>query len=397
MTYINKNGFVKALEVGGARVFGFVIIIYSVLFISVFGGIIELGKFSAVGAILAPLTMFVTFRYIELIGVSKNREKTFTDLITSAFFVYAPFSVIIGAWIAYYGSNDIRLHDYALMAIYKFIELFGDVLAVVLIQSERGMVATKIALYKMSSVVVLSGVLYFVFGVHALNSVYISFVIGFAAVFILVEMPLCKKHGVMSFTGLADVCKFIQSHYGLGFFNSLMSLNSVMPRYYILYFGDLRILGIFSLIYQISSVSVNFIEYAAGIYVKKTSEMFVAKPFIVKLIYLSCVASFLFVLIGSMLGNNYWLFRFLMFVIAMFVVLFWRGISVVVCLGLGVNINYAVIMIISMVVGCVSIGVLEYFSASINSLLFAVFYVLVASSVFGFILFNKANREILGG
>lgn len=397
MFYINKNNLTRFLEIGGAKIVGFSIISYSILFIAIFGGVIELGRFSAVGAILSPLTMFVTFRYIELIGISSDKAKTFTDLVVSAFSIYFILAVVIGIGVGVYHSNEIRLHDYFLMVVYKSVELFGDMLAVVLIQIKRGRDAARVALYKMGIVFILSMILHFYIGLSILNAIYISLIVGFLAVFLLVEIGLCKKYNLITYGGRGDIFRFIKLNYSLGLFNALMSLNSVIPRYYILYFGDLRQLGIFSLIYQISSVSVNFLEYAAGIYVKKIANIFAVNGYVSWLILSSYVAAFALMLSGLALEGYLQLAYFAISTIAMFTVLMGRGVSVVICLGLGVRVGYAGLMLASMLAGCVVIYIFEYISIVDDKLFLAFLYVLIASSAFGLILLNMANKEVRGG
>lgn len=397
MSYFNKNNLNKIIEVGGARIAGFFIIFYSVLFITFFGGVVELGRFSAVGAILSPLTMFVTFRYIELIGISADKSKTFSELVISAFSIYFCVVVFIGFWVDYYQSRDIRLSDFILMVTYKSVELFGDILAVVLIQTRKGGEATKIAVYKTAIIVALSLVLHFYFYLPALDAVYISLIFGFLIVFLLVEIRVCKKYNLLIRRSLDDVLGFIKSNFSLGVFNALMSLNSVVPRYYILYFGDLRQLGVFSLIYQLSSTSVNLLEYVSGIYVRSIARGFIKKKYISRLILSGYIISFVLIIFGLIIENHSQFGYFIISGIAMFMVLMGRGVSVVICLGLSVGVNYAGLMLATMMVGSIVVYALEYLSFMEGRLFFAFLYVLVASSTFGFMLLKAANKEVMGG
>ena len=72
----------------GLKLASIAVPLYSMLYLFLRGDIEKLGYYSSITAILAPVAMFSSFRYIEHISSSADKEKAFIESIASSIIIF---------------------------------------------------------------------------------------------------------------------------------------------------------------------------------------------------------------------------------------------------------------------------------------------------------------------
>ncbi|WAT83479.1 hypothetical protein [Delftia acidovorans] len=388
-----KKGTLELLIIGLAKAGGLFIAFYSIVFISIQGGVSELGKFSAVTSILAPLVMFVTFRYVEFINAAADKFKAFSEIFWVGGCLYAIAAVLVGLFLWVYDSMGIAFYIFALVAIYKIFELFNDLLTTTLFAVGQKRLAISVIAAKVLAIVVLSIVWHWLVGLSALNTMCAALVSGFIGCFLLIDLPICVRYHLMHKTNFSEMMNFIKKNIGLGFFNLLISLNSTLPRYYILYFGDFYQLGLYTLIYQISATAVNIVQYPISVKVEAIAKIFRVRPGVEWRLFLGQFFGVALLLAGGFLSQSLPIVYAGLASLAMFVGLSIRGIFITACLGLGVVRDYVQTLVISILAGVVFLAVFELIHFDGSRLLLSFIYVLISSAVTSLILIKRIHSN----
>lgn len=308
------------------------LMIYVIGFIFYFGGLKELGIYSAITAVTIPLTVFASYRYIEWMALEPNKNDAFLIASSSAVLTYI-FFVFFATPIFYSIHNDFFTMFF--LIIYRPLELVSDIYVSFLVGIQKKSLAAISILSKFFLVIVISFLLKIFSKLDAVQLVALSVFLSYLSVFSFFDVPVMLHKRYLQRISFTNIRLYLKDNYHYGFLNTMVTLNSVIPRYYLTYIGSMESLGLFSFLYQISATLVNLIQYAVSIKIQSISKFMLENFYI-----LSRIAAVLMVLIlvllfvfikqpynyASLIKENYlWSF----FIISgMFVFLMYRGLLI---------------------------------------------------------------------
>lgn len=235
---------------------------YVLFFLFFFGGLSQVGIYSAITAVTAPLAMFCSFRYVEWIALHENKSYGFSLSVSAASVIYMLLA-IPSFFVMQLFVDDWRL--LFLLFIYKLIEMICE-FYMALLASRGEVYASAISVcarFILVAVLSLTGVaLGFEDGLWIIIG---ALLISYAIVFIFLDMPRLMKENDFIICDIASLFSYVVSNFRYGLLGAAVSVNSVLPRYFFTYLGDMKVLGLFSLVYQVAATVVNVAQYPVSI------------------------------------------------------------------------------------------------------------------------------------
>lgn len=358
---------------------------YCLLYLLLRSGFEAVGVFAAVTAIVAPIVSFSQFRFIEYISLKDNKKNAFSVSLVASLSVFIALAVLC---LFLYKILTISLSLLILMILYKFFELFTDIYVSFLsvnrdIKSATEVVISRIILFFILTI----GLLFFNFSSN--ESLVKSLL-----------YCLCVTYSSLSLYNLLKikisiepkaVLSYIVENYSYGVMSVLVSLNSLLPRYFFIYNSNYKVLGIFSIIYLVSSNVVNLLQYPISINADKIKIIFdrlnLKILFIIFTIFGSCM---LFIEFYS--DFNVILF-YVVSISAMFSILLFRGFYITYSITNNIKNRISFSIILSSLFAFTLIFASSYLSGSEFTIKDAVLYVLVSSFI-TIILNSLYNRKL---
>lgn len=298
---------------------------FLMLFLLLYGGAKSLGIYAAITAITAPISMFCVFRYIESIALSQSKSKSFLTSLSAAIMLY-----IVMAPPIFYLIRD-NIGDYFsafILFLFKPLEMIHD-FYIVYLSSEK---LYKKAILSMSAkfivflVICVLGFFYLHWSV--IHVVCLALFLSYFSILLILDIPYIRKVKI-EHVGLLDIHRYVIENVRHGIANAMISINSVMPRYFFMFVGDLKMLGIFTFIYQMSATCVNVIQYPMSIRANDISNFIFKKYYFVNGFFkISLIFVLLYIFSLNYIlhnGDDKLILFFLLFIFISFVMMLLRG------------------------------------------------------------------------
>lgn len=359
---------------------------YGLLYLLLRSGFEAVGIFAAVTAVVAPIVSFSQFRFVEYISLKEDKKEAFSVALIASLSIFITIAVLC---LFLYKFITISLSLLSLMIFYKFFELFTDIYVSFLSVNQNINAATEVVISRV--------VLFFIFTIGLL---FFDFSNDYSLVRGLL-ICLCLTYSILSLYNILKikfiikfklVVTYISENYSYGIMSVLVSLNSLLPRYFFIYSNNYKVLGIFSIIYLISSNMVNLLQYPISINAHKIKILFdrlnlkilfyfslIFLIFLIFLIYYSDLSVFLFYTVS---------------VLAMLSILLLRGFYITYSITNNIKSKISFSIILSSIFAFILIFAFSYLSGSEFTIKDAVLYVLISSFI-TIILNSLYNRELV--
>ncbi|WP_156099027.1 hypothetical protein [Oligella urethralis] len=277
------------------------------------------GYFSGITTTVAPLVMFSQYRFAEYLSLAKEKRLAYQVSLTSSLMTYCLFGSIMFI-IAIFFNIDIKL--LTLMLLYKFFELYSDIYIAylsIIKQFKKAFFAVSIRVF---SVLVFSIIVFFVEFDSSVALVETILTILFLVYAITFFVNFVHEGPKLQFVGVKG---YVVCNYSYALTSIFVSLNSLVPRYFFMFYGNYSGLGVFSIIYLLSSNSVNILQYPISLKsdeIKKVLNKFNLKVFLFSIICLvMCLVLFY-------LLESFYYFSIVVGVLSMFLMLLLRGVYI---------------------------------------------------------------------
>ena len=346
------------------------------LYLWINDGFEGVGEFAALMAIIAPIGVFSQFRYIEFISIAENKENAFKISYTSSLIV---FTFFISIFLLFVFISGWGLYLYILAILYKYQEMYFEFKNAYSVSLND-----RINALRMNALRIVGVFLLFLLDYSIGIDNYLLFAFLFLNFYNFIVIIFNKFD--FSSIDLRSSLGYVKDNYYYGISSMLISLNSLIPRYFFIYLGDKKSLGIFTIIYLVSSTSVNLFQYLFSVKSELVFNIVINKSKIIKFLLVSLLPLAFFMLF--MVDQYLVLFSsfFLMFIFMLI-----RGLIITssVVYGLKSKINYSVIlgMILSIILSFLS----YIFNSEFLNFSVASFYVVLSSCITSFILIYILN------
>lgn len=369
------------------------IMIFILLYILLSSGLESVGYFSAVTAITAPIAMFCQFRYIEVIGLAAEDKKewTFFTSIISSLCVFLVISLGIVIFLRFINYQNYYLLILALA--YKFFEMFSDSYIAYLSSVKKNKRAFSVVVMRVFLVLVCTAFSWVWKHGDIVENILWAMLVAYLISSIFDFILIYKNANIH--VQFIEIWHYICANIGYGFLAVFVSINSLIPRYFFMYAGDYKNLGLFSVLYLCASFPVNVFQFAVSLRATLIKEYLVKNFKIQKLniiLSLFVIISLLF-LFKYVVSTSY--LYLLLYIVLMFLALMIRGIFITYSISNQLN-TYINFVVVASMVACSGCMLLLFMVNWFSSLLiFGVFYVFLASSLTTFMLIFR-NRRVNG-
>lgn len=351
------------------------------LFLWFYGGFGGIGDFAAITAIIAPLGVFSQFRYIEYITLAKNKKEGLYFSLYSSLIVFLILSLVFILMQVCFFEFSIL---YLLAIIYKVFEMFFEFQNAYFVNIEKISNAIWINLFRILGVILL-----FVFYPILFSDVdYLLF----CFLFLITSNMVLSFFSGLEFRKikLSAIMSYVNSNYSYGFTSMFMSLNSLVPRYFYMFIGDSKGLGIFTVLYLFASTSVNIFQYLFSVKAKYLEKLYSAHLRNIKKVALV----FVFPLIFLFQDFNFYVVVILSFLL-MFVFMLIRGAVITVNVVWGKKSLINISMIGGMVLSVVLILGLFFYNNKEFYINNAALYVCLSSLITSYFLLCSSKRKYI--
>jgi hypothetical protein len=231
-----------------------------------------------------------------------------------------------------------------MLIFYKPLEMTSDML-VVAYTSNGNRRSGLVSVYsKLLLVIIFTTCSVYIFHWDPLKCAAGSLLTSYAIVLLCYDLKLVHNKNMWSKVDYMEIKGYVSENVGYGTLNLLMSLNSSMPRYFLIYQSNMAKLGLFSLLYQVAATTVNVMQYPISVKVRGVSEFFRQNASKIRkgmelsgLIFIfACVLLVLFMPNGKdiFLNKHAQLVLCPLLVLMMFLPLFLRGTTITAAIGL---------------------------------------------------------------
>jgi hypothetical protein len=370
------------------------------LFLTVAGGLKEVGIYSSATAVTAPIATFLIFRSVEWISMSESYAKAFsiaTVFAAGSFLLASPVVyLILEKWV-----QDFLFLK--LILLYKPLEIISDMLMIVYTASGN----KRLALYSIYSKFSLAAALTFIFirisHISPLRSAAFALLIAFFAVILCYDWRNIRQKKLYASMEAKEVFAYVKGNIGYGFLSMAVSVNSSMPRYFLISQSDMSKLGLFSLLYQLAATLVNILQYPISIKVAKVSGFIKSHAVEIKKYVSSLMLIFVMAAVVAMAAYHgekdiFMMreFRWVLYpaiICLMFVFLLIRGIMVTAVIGLRKGDMLYAIIIGSIVLSALMSTLFLEFSGKWAGIVTCGLYVILSSSITTWLLLNRVIRS----
>ncbi len=360
---------------------------FVLLFLTVSGGLSDVGTFSAATAVTAPIAMFLVFRYVEWISLATDPVKAFsesTSVAITGFILACPF--------IYWGlAGWIRDHLFIkLLLIYKPFEIISDLIVTLHAARNKRLIALISAYVRLFGVIALS--ILFVYGlkIKPLHGVVVALLTSYVTTFLLYDMPILRRFGLFILPNASESVNYIRFNFSYGLLNLAVTLNSSMPRYFLAFQQDLKSLGLYSLLYQVAATGVNIIQYPLSIKVKAVYRLIRENIYKIRVSLVLGAMLTLSACVGSALGwipslqpnvGGWGRILYIVLIGFMFLPLLLRGALITSAIGAARGEKLYSILATSMVISIFIVGASYRFGTAEGGLVLACAYVSASSIV----------------
>lgn len=386
------NRFLEIAVITVLKMASLILMGYVIAFLSFFGGLSELGSYSAVTSVTAPLAMFFMFRYVEWIALSEDKALAFSVSVSIAVTGFVVFSPIVFYLLS--GVVDSGLFLFLMLA-FKPLELFSDFYVAMLVSRGERRAAFFSIVLKLSGVIFISTVA-LLFGFENFPLVVaVALFASFLFVFLFYDLPCVVRNKIFILYGKSSAIEYLGRNFMFGVQGLLISFNSVAPRYYLIAVGDMRLLGLFTLIYQIAASIVNVIQYPISIKISGIRNFLLSKLRLMDII----TGVFFCVLLGLVSSVMLWggydynhsssligIASIIVAVLVMFIFLTYRGLLLSLVIATGQASRNYLVIVFSFFVAILVSSLIGSSSYQISPFAVSLVFVIVSSFVTGAIL-----------
>lgn len=295
------------------------------LFLWVQMGVQGIGEFATYATILAPIVMFSQFRYIEyinIVNIKEDKEKRFLQSLFASGMVVL---LLLGILFIFYLMTHQPIKILVVAGLYKVFELFSDIYISFLVSIKELRNAFFVIFKRLF--LILSGLIFFYFKQFSLNPIEFVFylLLGVYFTFFVIDVVI-EKRRFNEGPDIKNITDYIKDNFLYGFNSLLISINSLVPRYFFIFFNDKKGLGIFTIVYLLASTTTTLMQFLISVKVSLI-EKFIDTRFnqylLINLIIVGlCFGFYIFI---NELSDNYFLFG-LSFVV-MLISLLLRGVN----------------------------------------------------------------------
>ena len=359
------------------------------LFLWIKLGIAGIGEFATYATILAPIVMFSQFRYIEYINSANTYQDKVNRFFNALLSSQTVLSVLLIILYVFFALTYESILIILFAGLYKFFELFTDIYVAFLVSVEDVRKAFKVVFLRLFFITTSLVILFFIdLNINLILSVYCLLFIVYCLCFFYDSLIFSKIKSSEN----SKIFIYIKNNFLYGFNSLLISLNSLAPRYFFIYFNDKNGLGLFTIVYLMASTSTTLMQFLISTKVRFIEDFInknYKKYFIINFfIALFCIVSYLLI---SVVESKLYLFIF--YYLIMLISLLLRGVN----LTAAVSKNMKYIMNFSLIfpVFAVSLFLVGwcYFFNTFN-LQLAILYVFLSSIITSFTIVYFIKREI---
>ncbi|WP_180046475.1 hypothetical protein [Acinetobacter sp. YH12117] len=340
------------------------------IYLYLLNGFELIGEYSALTAVVAPLVTFSLYKYLELINIACNDNKKFflQEILPSTVITYL-FGCLFLILINYF----LEIFDQRVFLIFIFIKYLD-----LRFELSIGFFSSK---KNFSYVLKQNFIRIFMFWFVALIFFLSNFSIDLElalVVYLISQLPifLYEFFLIREKYNLCLVRKYIISNFKYGVLNTVVSLNSIVPRYLIMYFGDNKSLGIYTILHLFSSNFVNVLQHPLSVYCEKINQK-IDLDLRNKLIFPGFSLFFSGFILVWFDEDYFLLFIFFILVLASFLI---RGVFITISVVRNVNLNF--FMILSIVFSAVFICLYVYMFNLNNYVVLGCLYILCSNFIF---------------
>lgn len=330
---MKRHGIQGFFTVAAIKFMSLLLMVYVLFFLFYFGGLSEVGIYSAITAVSAPLAMFCSFRYVEWIALHENKEYGFSVSVVSGVLLYFLLAIPAFMILRNFVSDWLIL---LLLIAYKLIEMIGE-FYITLLVSKGDIVGAGVSVCARFTLVLIFSILGLALGFESkLWVIVIALFASYTLVLLLIDMPkMLRMRYFVSFS-IRDIYLYVVANFKYGLLGAMVSINSTFPRYFLTYVGDMKLLGLFSLVYQVAATVVNIAQYPVSVGISRIRIYLQGRYHLLQFASIVITVFVLALLGGSglpALNQHNWLsnsftgyLMLLFFAASMFVFLMFRGV-----------------------------------------------------------------------
>jgi len=229
---------------------------YIIFYLYYFGNLTEVGLYSSAISIISPIIMISSLRYIEAIAISANKIKLLKLISISSAVLYTLLSLMV-LIILFFTRDESYLLLLLALIVVKYLELKVDILCAFIISKNEKI--TFFSLLRLAVLILNSIFLIKLnYGFSSLNIIILSILISNITILIIYKSNNEKSDNTkVIFTELYG---FIKNNIKFGYTNLFLSINSNIPKYYMIFLNEFELLGAYTILYLISATSVNILQ-----------------------------------------------------------------------------------------------------------------------------------------
>jgi hypothetical protein len=372
---------------------------FALIFLTLAGGLESVGRYSSVTAVTAPLVMFLSFRNVEWMSLSSDKKMAFSTAVSVAFVGFS-----FAAPLVYVEMDPLIGDNYFLasLLVFKAIEIISEMLVVVYTTSGFKKMALISIYAKLACAALLSVTFVFILKMQVLRGVAAAMLVSYLGVISIYDYKNIRSMSLFSVPRLGSFIEYVRKNFGYGALNMAISVNSSMPRYFLIYRADMTSVGAFSLMYQIAATMVNVIQYPVSVKVVRVSAMVEkwVRPIKVAILSVGIIA-IVTLTITSMLTDGgastrfgRWLLYGLLIAL-MFLPLVIRGGVLTAAIGCGKTRRLYGVVVVSMATAVISAVIFKLIVSGQSDLYACVVYVVISSCVSAWQLANRLDKRRL--
>lgn len=369
--------------------------VYSLGYLALAGGLQAVGEFSAVMSVLSPIAMFSVFRYVESIGVSEDKADAFSTSLCASLTIYLLGAIFLFLPMVFFMDFGLEKEIIFTLIFFKALEMLNDHGNAYLTSSGQTFLATTSNIIKLFGVVALSLFFGFILEYSPVITISLSLFLSFFLAIIFFDSMLWVSKVRFGGRDGRRLSGYILENYQYGFVSLLASVNSNVPRYFLMTFSSLEVLGLFSLIYLVASASVNVLQYLVSVKIDIIRVFLLHYRAAFSLSFVVCLALFSILGLGLLCapsvpyGSPFYYPYLAFMAFYMFFFLFVRGVlvSVWVFKSAGMELNFYFAASTLCASGITYLGLTFYPAGAFH---FAVVYVAFSAILFSLTLFRGA-------
>jgi hypothetical protein len=369
----------------GSKLFSLSIMGYVVGFIAWKGGLEPVGEFSSIVALLAPIAMFSVLRYPEWIALADDKMGALSTVLISSQLLYGFGATVLVLAVAVLGG--ISLEQFLLLAVFKSLEIVNDQLGAYYSAAQLHRRAIASNALKLAGLLFLTNVVFDIEPTSVVTTVAYSLVCGHFFVLVIYDGPTLKRLGRPPAT---QIQSFLATQYQFGFSNALTSVNSNMPRYFLMAMSSKTLLGIFSIIYLVSATLVNVFQFPVSIKVERIKQALLSGPHHAQSLFFFVLISVLgFLSIAALWSGSGGFLYYFLACVAMSLALMLRGVGVSLEVGFGEASTLNRYLIFGMLGASLIVAIATHMVSESQYLMLAICYVIVSTSIVSYLTFKR--------